>query len=89
MPENDETRGIINKSLFELMKEGATLINCARAGILNEDDFRILKKEKNIRLLNDVYPKDEAGEKPIADIADIMLPHLGASTVEANYQCCS
>ena len=85
MPENDETRGIINKSLLGLMKDGATLINCARAGILNEDDFRILKKEKNIRLLNDVYPKDEAGEKPIADIANIMLPHLGASTVEANF----
>ena len=28
------------------MKDGATLINCARAGILNEDDFRILKKRK-------------------------------------------
>ena len=47
--------------------------------------FEFLKKEKNIRLLNDVYPKDEAGEKPIADIANIMLPHLGASTVEANF----
>ena len=85
MPENDETRGIINKSFFELMKEGATLINCARAGILNEDDFREIKEDKKLRLLNDVYPKDEAGEKPIADIADIMLPHLGASTIEANY----
>ena len=85
MPENDETRGIINKSFFELMKEGSTLINCARAGILNEDDFREIKEDKKLRLLNDVYPKDEAGEKPIADIADIMLPHLGASTIEANY----
>ena len=29
-------------------------------------------------------PKDEPGDKSIADIADIMLPHLGASTDEAN-----
>ncbi|WP_372793872.1 NAD(P)-dependent oxidoreductase, partial [Pontiella sp.] len=85
MPENDETRGIINKSLLARMKNGATLINCARAGILNEDDLRSLKADKGIRFLNDVYPKDEAGDKPIADIADIMLPHLGASTVEANW----
>ena len=85
MPENDETRGIINKSLIARMKNGATLINCARAGILNEDDFRELKADKGLRLLNDVYSKDEAGDKPISDISDIMLPHLGASTVEANW----
>ena len=89
MPENDETRGIINRELISTMKEGATLINCARAGILNEDDFRALKDEKSLRLLNDVYPKDEAGDKPIADIADIMLPHLGASTEEANFNAAS
>jgi len=85
MPENDETRGIINKSLLARMKNGATLINCARAGIINEEDLRALKADKNLRYLNDVYPKDEAGDKPIADVADIMLPHLGASTQEANY----
>ncbi len=85
MPENDETRGIINKSLLARMKNGATLINCARAGIINEDDLRALKADKGLRYLNDVYPKDEAGPKPIADVADIMLPHLGASTNEANH----
>lgn len=89
MPENDETRGIINKDLIGRMKPGGTLINCARAGILNEDDFRALKGERQLRLLNDVYPKDEAGDKPIADIADIMLPHLGASTKEANFNAAS
>ena len=67
------------------MKNGATLINCARAGIMNEDDLRALKADKGLRYLNDVYPKDEAGDKTVADIADIMLPHLGASTSEANY----
>lgn len=84
IPATAETRGIINKDLLSRMKDSATLINCARCEVLNEDDFRALKAEKKLRLLNDVYPKDEAGPKPIADIADIMLPHLGASTVEAN-----
>lgn len=84
IPENDATRGMINKELFDRMKEGASVINCARAGIINEDDLRAAKAERGIRYLNDVYPKDEEGDKPIADVADIMLPHLGASTVEAN-----
>jgi D-3-phosphoglycerate dehydrogenase len=85
MPENDDTRGLINKSLFARMKNGATLINCARAGIVDEDDLRALKADKGLRFLNDVYPKDAEGDKTVTDIADIMLPHLGASTVEANY----
>jgi len=89
MPENDETRGIVNKSLLARMKNGATLVNCARAGILGEADLRELKADKGLRFLNDVYAKDAAGDKSVADIADIMLPHLGASTVEANYNAAS
>ncbi|MGA1529230.1 MAG: NAD(P)-dependent oxidoreductase [Kiritimatiellia bacterium] len=86
IPENSETRGLINEALLMHMKDGATVVNCARAGILNEDDFRKVKPLKKLRLLNDVYPKDAEGPKPIADIADIMAPHLGASTREANYK---
>ena len=72
IPENDETRGMVNRRLFEMMKPGAMLINCARAGILNEEDLRAVKTEKKIVFCNDVYAKDAAGEKSVADIADIM-----------------
>lgn len=85
IPENDETRGLVGERLLSLMKQGATLINCARAGIIDEDALRKVKADKGIRFLNDVYSEDAAGAKSIADIADIMLPHLGASTDEANY----
>jgi len=84
LPENDETKRLVNASLLGRMKPGATLVNCARAGIVHEDDLRKIKAEKKLRFLNDVYPKDEPGPKSVADIADIMLPHLGASTREAN-----
>lgn len=85
IPETPETKGMINAKLFSMMKNGAMLINCARAGVINEDDLRAAKKEKKIIFCNDVYPKDAAGEKTVADIADVMLPHLGASTKEANF----
>ena len=85
IPENDATRGMINGKLFAMMKDGAMLINCARAGIINEADLRAAKAEKKIVYCNDVYPKDEAGEKSIADVADLMLPHIGANTREANF----
>lgn len=85
IPENEHTRGLINKDLLGRMKEGATLINCARAGVINEEDLRAVKPERSLRFLNDVYAKDVEGDKSVADIADIMAPHLGASTIEANY----
>jgi len=85
IPENDETRGIINEKLVSIVKNGATIINCARASIVDEESIRKIKREKNIRFLNDVYAKDSEGKKSVADVADIMLPHLGASTVEANF----
>ena len=84
VPETNETKKMVNRSLLERMKPGAVLVNCARAGIIDEDDLRAVKQENNLVFCNDVYPKDVEGPKPIADIADVMLPHLGASTREAN-----
>ena len=85
IPENDQTRGMVNQALVSTMKKGAMLINCARAGIIDENAIRALKAEKELIYCNDVYPKDAEGMKSVADIADIMLPHLGASTKEANF----
>ena len=85
IPENNETRGLINASLLKLVKPGAMLINCARSGIVNEDDIRAAKAEKKLLFCNDVYAADAEGPKSVADIADVMVPHLGANTHEANF----
>ncbi len=85
IPENEHTKGLVNKDLLGVMKKGATLVNCARSGVVNENDLRALKAEKALRFLNDVYAKDAEGPKSVIDIADIMVPHLGASTNEANF----
>lgn len=85
IPGGEGTRGLVGARLIGLMKKGATIINCARYGIVDENAFRAAKAEKGLRYLNDVYAKDEAGPKSMADIADLMLPHLGANTHEANY----
>jgi D-3-phosphoglycerate dehydrogenase len=84
IPATPSTRNLVGADLLGRMKTGATVINCARCEILDEAALRAVKAEKKLRFLNDVYPKDEAGPKTCADIADIMVPHLGASTVESN-----
>jgi D-3-phosphoglycerate dehydrogenase len=85
IPENDATRKMVNEKLFSSMKEGAVLINCARQGVVDEDALKKAKETKDIKYCTDVYVKDEAGDKPIKEVADIMLPHIGANTKEANY----
>ncbi len=85
VPENDDTRNLVSTRLLALMQPGARIVNCARAGIVDEAALRAVKAEKRLRYLTDVYPKDEPGPKSVADIADLMLPHLGASTHEANF----
>ncbi len=85
IPETEATRKMLGTRLLGLMKPGARIVNCARAGIIDEDALRAAKAAKKLRFMTDVYPKDAEGPKSVTDIADIMMPHLGASTHEANY----
>ena len=85
VPGGPATRNLISSKLINSMKEGAMLVNCARYGVVDEDALREAKAGgKNIIYCTDVHPKDTAAMQPSADVADIILPHLGASTKEAN-----
>ncbi len=85
VPGGPSTRGMINAELINKMKDGAMLINCARYGVVDEDALRAAKAAgKKILYATDVHPKDTAAQQPSADVADVMLPHLGANTREAN-----
>lgn len=57
IPFNDHTKGIINKELLSVMKDGALLVNTARGGILNTNDLLDLLEagEKRINFATDVY----------------------------------
>ena len=85
VPGGPATRNLINADLINMMKDGAMLINCSRYGVVDEDAIRAVKAAgKNIIYCTDVHPKDAAAMQPSADVADLLLPHLGANTREAN-----
>lgn len=85
VPGGASTQGMISSELIGKMKEGAMIINCSRYGVVDEDVLRAARHEgKNFIYCTDVHPKDAAAMQPSADIADILLPHLGANTKEAN-----
>lgn len=48
LPDNDETKGSVNKELFDSMKKSAVIINVGRKAVFNENDFYVALKTKKI-----------------------------------------
>ncbi len=86
VPLTKETRGFINKDIFDKMKDGAMFIHCARGGIVNEADlYEALKSGKIAGAALDVFEQEPPPEGyPLLQLDNVICtPHLGASTVEA------
>ncbi|MBT3597775.1 MAG: ACT domain-containing protein, partial [Verrucomicrobia bacterium] len=86
MPMTDETRGMINENAFAKMKKGMRILNCARGGIVQEEDLVEAVKSGIIAgAALDVYSKEPLdANHPFREIPEIITtPHLGASTQEA------
>ena len=79
----NQNKGIINAGLIRKMKDGVVLINCARGELVdNKDIINATESGKVAKYIVD-FPADELiGVKNI-----ICIPHLGASTEEAEDNC--
>ncbi len=86
-PLTAETKDLINKKSFENTKPGLLIINCARGGVINEQDVTdAVKSGKIAGAAFDVYTSEPpADDNPILSIDEniVITPHLGASTAEA------
>jgi len=84
-PSTEETINMINKEAIGKMKSGAMLINCARGGIVNEDDlYEALKSGHLSGAALDVFSKEPPGKTKLLSLHNLICtPHLGASTKEA------
>ena len=85
VPLSEHTRNLINKSTISGMKDGVRILNCARGGIVNEQDlYDALKIGKVGGAAFDVFETEPNTESPLLDLENfIATPHLGASTIEA------
>lgn len=84
-PLTQETRGMIAAEQIGKMKKGVYLINCARGGIIREADLvEALQSGKVAGAALDVFEKEPPFESPLLDLENVVVvPHLGASTREA------
>ncbi len=83
VPLIDATRNIVNADRLALMNDNAVLINFARGGVVDDDAaIAALDRGKLNAFVTD-FPTPEL----IAHPKVVTLPHLGASTSEAEENC--
>lgn len=83
VPLIEATKNMINEERLKIMKDGVVIMNFARGGIV--DDAAVLKaldSGKVYAYIND-FPSNENKNHPRV----VSLPHLGASTAEAEDNC--
>ena len=83
VPLIDATRGMINADRIALMRDGSVLINFARGGIVDDDAALAALDSGKLH----AYVSDFPTPALIAHPKVIALPHLGASTAEAEENC--
>lgn len=83
VPSTPQTKGCINKDSIAKMKDGVAIINCARGDLFVDDDvIEAVKSGKIDRVVTDLPNNKLLGVDGI-----ITIPHLGASTPEAEDNC--
>jgi D-3-phosphoglycerate dehydrogenase / 2-oxoglutarate reductase len=84
-PLTDATRGIIDAKALARTKKGVRIINCARGGLLVEEDVKAALDSGHVAgVAIDVFPVEPARESMFFGRDDVVAtPHLGAATTEA------
>ncbi len=83
VPLLDATRGLINAKRVQAMKPGSVLLNFSRDAIVEEDAILAGLSAKHLRY----YVCDFPAQKLQGQAHVVALPHLGASTEEAEENC--
>ena len=87
VPLVETTKNLINSSNLKKFKKGARLINLSRGGIVNSDDVISELENGNLDKFVTDFPTPALIQRSAAKNDVVLLPHLGASTKEAEVNC--
>jgi D-3-phosphoglycerate dehydrogenase len=83
VPLLDATRGLVNAARLKLMKQGSVVLNFARGGIVDEGALAEALDSGKLSAYVCDFPTARLKDHPRV----VALPHLGASTGEAEENC--
>ena len=87
VPLIDATKNLICSDTVKYIKKGAKLINLSRGGIVNNEDIIDALNAGHISKFVTDFPTPELIERSANFHDVILLPHIGASTKEAEVNC--
>ena len=83
VPAMDSTKGMISEEAIGMMKKNAVVINCARDVLVDEEAMvKALAEGRIKKYISDFPNPTTAGKEGV-----VLIPHLGASTAEAEDNC--
>ncbi len=83
VPQNDSTKGMINKDTIPTMKKGVRIMNFARGGLVETADIVAAVRADHVA----GYVTDFPDQVMVGEPGILTIPHLGASTPEAEENC--
>lgn len=85
VPLDDSTRGMLDAHKLSLMKDSAILINCARAGLVDETALKHLLVSGKLGGAGfDVLAQEPPDDWELVNLPNFLVtPHIGGSSVEA------
>src|ERR1043165_879462 len=85
LPKTKESTNMIGAAEFAKMKDGVRIINCARGGIINENDlYEALTNGKVAGAALDVFAEEPPANWKLLKLDNVIgSPHIGATTREA------
>jgi D-3-phosphoglycerate dehydrogenase len=83
VPLMDATRNLINRDRLALMPDGGVVINFARGGVADDEAVLAALDRGKLHAYVTDFPTEETKAHPQV----VALPHLGASTAEAEENC--
>ena len=87
IPLTKDTENFISKKNIEAFKIGAKLINLSRGRIVNNDDILTALDNGKISTYVTDFPTPDLIKRSVQNRGVILLPHIGASTKEAEINC--
>ena len=89
LPVTDETKGMLKKEHFEMIKDGAVFVNSARAALYNENDLIEELRKKRFSAYIDVFSVEPLPkEHPFRSMDNVTItPHIAGDNKEMFLRC--
>jgi glyoxylate reductase len=77
------TRGLIDARRLALLRDGTTLVNTARAQVVDHDALLVELRSGRLSAALDVFPSEPGVPPELVELENVVLtPHLGSATKE-------